>query len=312
MNYDEPQKDDEIVSISDATAGLKRTLEILCRWKNGIVRRGGKYALETDSKRGKRCMDLRDDVYASAKDFKENILHIAGEKYGLPLPGNISACIEEELFVIAMQRLETTFSATGKLCNHLQEQGLTPRFRGAVGASLVAFLLDISDIDPLKHGLYWEVLFGGQRGRDFAITFELHQKDYFIFCNAVENLFHGKYEKAAEEIIGGDFETCCGGFLIRENDGIGRIDYEVLMEDEFFPQTAEDLLSFLLSRNLDRVVAVEITEYVRRGMAFFKGIPENYCAAMENVGISKRYFEALGQIRFLPTRAYFLQKPYFF
>jgi DNA polymerase III subunit alpha len=85
------------------------------------------------------------------------VLEGAGERYGSPLPTEVSARIEHELRVITDMGFPAYFLIVWDLMRHAREQGIrTGPARGSAGGSIVSYCLRITDLDPIAHGLIFE------------------------------------------------------------------------------------------------------------------------------------------------------------
>jgi DNA-directed DNA polymerase III PolC len=64
--------------------------------------------------------------------------------------------LRHELAVIGRRGLAGYFLIVGEIAGHARKQGIAVMGRGSAVGSLVAHLLDISAVDPIRHGLYFE------------------------------------------------------------------------------------------------------------------------------------------------------------
>ena len=80
----------------------------------------------------------------------------AVERYGDPLPDEVKARIDHEL-VIESMGFPAYFLIVWDLISHARERGIrTGPGRGSSAASIVAYCLRITDLDPLRYGLVFE------------------------------------------------------------------------------------------------------------------------------------------------------------
>src|SRR5439155_473114 len=70
--------------------------------------------------------------------------------------GEYEARLRHELAVIGHRALAGYFLIVGEIAGHAREQGIAVMGRGSAVGSLVAYLLDITTVDPVEHGLYFE------------------------------------------------------------------------------------------------------------------------------------------------------------
>ncbi len=64
--------------------------------------------------------------------------------------------LEYELGVIHSMGFDTYFLIVWDLCRYAREQGIWYNARGSAAGSIVAFTLDITLVDPIEHGLFFE------------------------------------------------------------------------------------------------------------------------------------------------------------
>ena len=111
------------------------------------------------------------------------------EKYGKETP-EIRERIESELAVIEKQGFVEYFLIVWDYINAAKKMGISVGpGRGSGAGSIVAFLIGITDIDPLKYDLYFERFLNAERvsAPDFDVDFEDSRREEVI------NYVRGKY-----------------------------------------------------------------------------------------------------------------------
>jgi DNA polymerase-3 subunit alpha len=94
----------------------------------------------------------------SEQSFLEDLVQRgARRRYGEPLPSAVEARIAEELAVIFDMGFPSYFLIVWDLIRYARERGIrVGPGRGSAAGSLVAYALEITDLDPLTHGLIFE------------------------------------------------------------------------------------------------------------------------------------------------------------
>lgn len=79
------------------------------------------------------------------------------ERYGSRADDpEIRSRLEHELDIIHEMGFDTYFLIVWDLCRHAQEKGIWYNARGSAAGSIVAYCLEITMVDPIKHGLLFE------------------------------------------------------------------------------------------------------------------------------------------------------------
>ena len=87
---------------------------------------------------------------------------------------NAKSRLQQELDYIAKNEVYAeVLAVTSELVSYSRELGYYSRFMGLMGSSLIAFLLGITEVNPLKHNLPVEV-FMGDRSWDIEMTFDVN------------------------------------------------------------------------------------------------------------------------------------------
>jgi len=104
-------------------------------------------------------------------------------RFGENLPEEVEKRLEEELAVIASTGFSTLFLIVWDLMRYAREKGIpVGPGRGSAAGSLVAYCLFITNIDPLKHGLFFERFLNKERVElpDFDLDFCYERRDEMI------------------------------------------------------------------------------------------------------------------------------------
>ena len=80
--------------------------------------------------------------------------------YGNPLPIKVQERLDKELKSIIENDYATLYMMAQKLVQKSNEDGYIMGFRGSVGSSLVAYCLAITEIDPIKYDIPFEIFAG--------------------------------------------------------------------------------------------------------------------------------------------------------
>ena len=102
--------------------------------------------------------------------------------HGGSLPAVIEDRLSKELSIIKENVGASAYLIAHKLVKKSNEAGYLVASRGAVGSSLVAYLLGITEVDPIKYDLPFEVFLGlnGEKRPDFGLNFALEQKEEIV------------------------------------------------------------------------------------------------------------------------------------
>jgi len=103
-------------------------------------------------------------------------------RYGKPAPEAPRAQMEHELSVIGGHDLDEFFLVVHEVVAEARRRGIRCAGRGSAANSLVAFLLGITNVDPLKHRLLFErFLHGGRKGTpDIDVDFDSERRGEVI------------------------------------------------------------------------------------------------------------------------------------
>lgn len=107
----------------------------------------------------------------------------ARERYGEPIPEAVSRRLENELSVISSTGFTTLFLIVWDLLRHARDSKIPAGpGRGSAAASLVAYCLHITKLDPLEHGLIFERFLNKERVAlpDFDLDFCYERRDEII------------------------------------------------------------------------------------------------------------------------------------
>ena len=86
----------------------------------------------------------------NSQEITKNLVYDkAYELYGMPLPNNIKERIEQELYGIFKGGFDVIYLISQKLVKKSNDDGYIVGSRGSVGSSLVAFLMGVSEVNPL-------------------------------------------------------------------------------------------------------------------------------------------------------------------
>ena len=103
--------------------------------------------------------DFRRETYeASASGYLRHLAEAgAAERYGSPIPGEVTERLDYELQVIAEMGFSGYFLVVWDLIRHARESGIrVGPGRGSAAGCCVAFCLRIVNIDPMSNGLIFE------------------------------------------------------------------------------------------------------------------------------------------------------------
>lgn len=136
----------------------------------------------------------RDFTYPESEnhfeEIKEKAYAACAKYFGNEIPEKIQSQVETELSYIALSKNITQFYAAMKLCEYAKEKRQPITARGAVGNSLVAYLVGISDFNPLQYGLPFETFFGSGSEKAIDINFN------------VPSDYQGRIQYALDDIVG--------------------------------------------------------------------------------------------------------------
>lgn len=106
----------------------------------------------------------------------------AEDRYGAPVPEAVRRQIAHELGVIADLELDDFFLVVHEIVEEARRRGIRCAGRGSAANSIVAYVLGITHVDPIKHGLLFErFLHGGRRGTpDIDVDFDTARRGEMI------------------------------------------------------------------------------------------------------------------------------------
>lgn len=105
--------------------------------------------------------------------IKELVYKGANKIYGNALPEEVEDRINKELKSIIENNFTILYIIAQKLVKKSNENGYIASYRGSIGSSLVAYFLGITEVDPLKYNIPFEVFAGfyGDRKPDIELNF---------------------------------------------------------------------------------------------------------------------------------------------
>ncbi|MEL6610467.1 MAG: DNA polymerase III subunit alpha [Bacteroidota bacterium] len=103
-------------------------------------------------------------------------------RYGSPAPSDAVEQLERELAVIADLDLDEFFLVVAEVVMEARRRGIRCAGRGSAANSLVAYLLQITNVDPVRHRLLFErFLHRGRSGTpDIDVDFDTDRRDEVI------------------------------------------------------------------------------------------------------------------------------------
>lgn len=122
--------------------------------------------------------------------------------YGGKLPKDIKDRLKLEIGSIIKNQFETIFLIYSEIAEYSNKLGYKVGYRGSVGCSLVAYLLGITNIDPLKYNLPFEVFVGKDYNKKPDIYLNCSGKIRYKIFEYLQKRF-GKYKV----ILGGTICT---------------------------------------------------------------------------------------------------------
>ena len=145
----------------------------------------------------------------------------AKEIYGTILPEEIKERLELELSSIETNNFESIYLITSDIVEYSNKLGYEVTSRGSVGNSFVAYLLGITDINPIEYNLPFEFFAGINYNKepDIDLNFskeiqpqifdylqEKYGKDKIIWCGKIGTFTYNTLEKCCKEYLN-TFET---------------------------------------------------------------------------------------------------------
>jgi len=99
--------------------------------------------------------------------LRELTMRGAVKRYGDPVPGEIRQRIDMELGLFSRKGFSSYFIIVQDFINWAKSQGIpVGPGRGSVGGSLVAYLIGITEVDPIRYDLYFERFLNDEREED--------------------------------------------------------------------------------------------------------------------------------------------------
>lgn len=117
-----------------------------------------------------KCYPHIENAEIAIKDLAYKGAHII---YGNPLPVKVQDRLDKELKLIIENDYATLYMIAQKLVQKSNEDGYVVGTRGTSGASLVAYCLGITEVDPIRFNIPFETFTGfyGDREPDFNLNF---------------------------------------------------------------------------------------------------------------------------------------------
>jgi len=101
--------------------------------------------------------------FAGEPEYLRHLCHeLLPSRYD-PSDAEVVARMEYELEIIIQKHYAGYFLVVWDICRFSRESGILIGFRGSAGGSLVAYVLGIHDLDPLKMGLFFERFLNPER-----------------------------------------------------------------------------------------------------------------------------------------------------
>ena len=88
--------------------------------------------------------------------LRQKALTGAEHRYGAPLPAAVTARLTHELTAINTHGYAPLFLAVADIVRYARQEEIPVSTRGSVANSLAAFVLQITTVDPIEHGLLFE------------------------------------------------------------------------------------------------------------------------------------------------------------
>ncbi len=113
------------------------------------------------------------DIDNSENEIKELSYQGAYKIYGNILPKKIQSRLEKELELIIENGYASLYIIAQRLVKKANEDGYIVSTRGAIGSSLVAYCLGITEVNSIKYNIPFETLagFNGEREPDIDLNF---------------------------------------------------------------------------------------------------------------------------------------------
>ena len=125
--------------------------------------------------------------YNSNKDFLMELVKSNLQKFYPNVEPAISDRISDEIYFLSMTGLDNAFLIVADLLETMRKDGLSARcLRGSATGSIIAYILGITEFDPIKYGLVFDKFSAAQNLN--IPTFHISEEPYIV-----EGYLHEKY-----------------------------------------------------------------------------------------------------------------------
>lgn len=125
--------------------------------------------------------------YNSNKDFLIELVKSNLQKFYPNAEPAISDRISDEIYFLSMTGLDNAFLIVADLLETMRKDGLSARcLRGSATGSIIAYILGITEFDPIKYGLVFDKFSAAQNLN--IPTFHISEEPYIV-----EGYLHEKY-----------------------------------------------------------------------------------------------------------------------
>ena len=138
----------------------------------------------------------------SKEIIKEETYNKAHEIYGASLPKEVEKRLELELNSILENNFESIYIIASQAVKKSKEEGYLVGARGSIGNSFVAYLLGITDYNPIEYNLQFEIFAGKDFDREPDIDLNFSQE----IRDKIDEFIKQKYGKD-KVIYGGTIST---------------------------------------------------------------------------------------------------------
>jgi DNA polymerase III subunit alpha len=175
---------------------------------------------------------LTGSVAGDMELLKQECRNALTARYGNPVPGIVTQRVEKELQIIEQMNFASYFLINFEIVRYAQRQGYYYVGRGSGANSVVAYLLRITDVDPIDLDLYFERFINPHRNNppDFDIDFSWTDRDdmtRFIF---------ERFGKTKTALLGA-YNTFQNDAVIRE---LGKVFGLPLVEIDYLQNAVRD------------------------------------------------------------------------
>lgn len=137
----------------------------------------------------------------TAEKIKQKCRVRAAELYGEPLPVSVEKRLEREFGLLREKEAEGIFLLCAELAEDAAANGSPVGNRGTVGSSLIAYLLGLTGLDPMRFHIPEEIFFT-RDGRRQGITLDFSDRYQPKAVKKLKELYGEKYVLAAGTITG--------------------------------------------------------------------------------------------------------------